>query len=191
MIAAELAQRRLVQLKQDFAQLLGRGITGGKTLSVNLAVPMRVLPCLWLISPSWLRWRLSRPALLMLLSVVPASDSILPPGPNGNLALQPGHQSRVYRTILYALACFRSGAAADFGLRRCNARIPAVRHHRVPAARYSAASVSFHRTGAARAGGTLSNNPVGLGAFASVCPKQQGGAALMFGRGIAGSLPNF
>ena len=37
MIAAELAQRRLVQLKQDFAQLLGRGITRGKTLSVNLA----------------------------------------------------------------------------------------------------------------------------------------------------------
>src|ERR1700733_4637027 len=29
---------------------------------------MRVLPCLWLISSSWLRWRLSRPALLMLLS---------------------------------------------------------------------------------------------------------------------------
>src|SRR3979411_2833921 len=37
MIAAELAQRRLVQLKQDFAQLLGRGIAGGKALSVNLA----------------------------------------------------------------------------------------------------------------------------------------------------------
>ena len=37
MIAAELAQRRLVQLKQDFAQLLGRGITRSKTLSVNLA----------------------------------------------------------------------------------------------------------------------------------------------------------
>src|SRR5580658_6130653 len=36
-IAAELAQRRLVQLKQDFAELLGRGITGRKTLSVNLA----------------------------------------------------------------------------------------------------------------------------------------------------------
>src|SRR5580692_10419573 len=36
-IAAELAQRRLVQLKQDFAELLGRGIAGGKTLSVNLA----------------------------------------------------------------------------------------------------------------------------------------------------------
>jgi hypothetical protein len=41
-------------------------------------VPTRVLPCLWPISPSWLRWRLSRPALLMLLSVVPANDSILP-----------------------------------------------------------------------------------------------------------------
>src|SRR3954469_23917870 len=37
MIAAELAQLRLVQLKQDFAQLFGGGITGGKTLSVNLA----------------------------------------------------------------------------------------------------------------------------------------------------------
>src|SRR4051812_11072045 len=29
---------------------------------------MRVFPCLVLISPSLLRWRLSRPALLMLLS---------------------------------------------------------------------------------------------------------------------------
>ena len=37
MIAAELAQRRLVELKQDFAQLVGRRIPGGKTLSVNLA----------------------------------------------------------------------------------------------------------------------------------------------------------
>src|SRR5271154_729343 len=37
MIAAELAQRRLVQLKQDIAQLLRRGITGGKAWSVNLA----------------------------------------------------------------------------------------------------------------------------------------------------------
>jgi hypothetical protein len=55
-------------------------------------VPTRVLPCLWPISPSWLRWRLSRPALLMLLSVVPANDSILPLGPNGNLA--PQHRSK-------------------------------------------------------------------------------------------------
>lgn len=36
-IPAELAQRRLVQVKQDVAQLLGRGITRGETLSVNLA----------------------------------------------------------------------------------------------------------------------------------------------------------
>src|ERR1700760_434748 len=36
-ITAELAQRRLVQLNKNVAQLLGRGITGGKTLSVNLA----------------------------------------------------------------------------------------------------------------------------------------------------------
>src|SRR5260370_33902254 len=32
---------------------------------------MRVFLCLWLISSSLLRWRLSRPALLMLLSMVP------------------------------------------------------------------------------------------------------------------------
>src|SRR5258708_1538401 len=32
---------------------------------------MRVFPCLPLISPSLLRWRLSSPALLMLLSTVP------------------------------------------------------------------------------------------------------------------------
>ena len=37
MIAAELAERRLVQLKQDFAELLGFGVAGCKTLSVNLS----------------------------------------------------------------------------------------------------------------------------------------------------------
>ena len=36
MIAAELAQRGLIQLKQNLAQLLGFRIAGGKTLSVNL-----------------------------------------------------------------------------------------------------------------------------------------------------------
>src|SRR6202171_1899303 len=36
MIAAELAQRRLVQLKQNLAQLLGFRIAGCETLSVNL-----------------------------------------------------------------------------------------------------------------------------------------------------------
>ena len=35
-ISAELAERRLVQVKQDLAQLLGCRITGGKTLSVYL-----------------------------------------------------------------------------------------------------------------------------------------------------------
>lgn len=37
MIAAELAKRGLVQLDQDFAQRLGRWITGGETWSINLA----------------------------------------------------------------------------------------------------------------------------------------------------------
>src|SRR5258705_1121261 len=35
MIAAELAERCLVQLKQNFAQLFGFGIAGCETLSVN------------------------------------------------------------------------------------------------------------------------------------------------------------
>jgi hypothetical protein len=38
----------------------------------------RVFPCLWLISPSLLRWRLSRLALLMLPSIVLGADSINP-----------------------------------------------------------------------------------------------------------------
>src|SRR6516225_1652179 len=37
MIAAELAHRRFVQLKQNFTQLLGFRITGCEALSVNLA----------------------------------------------------------------------------------------------------------------------------------------------------------
>jgi hypothetical protein len=36
MIAAELAQGCLVQLKQNFAELFGLGVPGGETLSVNL-----------------------------------------------------------------------------------------------------------------------------------------------------------
>jgi hypothetical protein len=36
-IAAELAQRRFVQLEQNLAQLLGFGIAGRETLSVNLS----------------------------------------------------------------------------------------------------------------------------------------------------------
>ena len=48
-------------------------------------VPTSVVPCLWLISRSWLRWRLPRPALLILLSIV-LHRNILLLGPNGNLA---------------------------------------------------------------------------------------------------------
>src|SRR6187401_654076 len=36
-VAAKLTQRRLVQIKQNIAQLIGWGIPGGKTLPVNLA----------------------------------------------------------------------------------------------------------------------------------------------------------
>jgi hypothetical protein len=36
MIAAELAQRRFVQLKKNFAQCLGFRMSGSETLSVNL-----------------------------------------------------------------------------------------------------------------------------------------------------------
>jgi hypothetical protein len=36
MIAAELAQWRFVELKENLAQFLGRGITGGKTLLGHL-----------------------------------------------------------------------------------------------------------------------------------------------------------
>src|SRR5438105_8995161 len=36
-IAAKLAQRRLVQVMHNLAQFVGWGITGGKTLPVNLA----------------------------------------------------------------------------------------------------------------------------------------------------------
>src|SRR6266403_5145840 len=60
---------------QNLAELFGFRITCCETLSVTLRnVPMRVFPCLWLISPSLLRWRLSRPALLMLLSIVPTAQ---------------------------------------------------------------------------------------------------------------------
>jgi len=81
MIAAELAHRRFVQLKQNFTQLLGFRITGCEALSVNLAQRAdEGVSVLVADSPSLLRWRLSRPALLMLLSILPEADSILPPG---------------------------------------------------------------------------------------------------------------
>jgi hypothetical protein len=85
MIAAELAHRRFVQLKQNFTQLLGFRITGCEPLSVNLAQRAdEGASVLVADSPSLLRWRLSRPALLMLLSILPEADSILPPGFDSN-----------------------------------------------------------------------------------------------------------
>ena len=85
MIAAELAHRRLVDLKQNFTQLLGFSITGCEALSVNLAQRAdEGVSVLVADSPSLLRWRLSRPALLMLLSILPEADSILPPGSDSN-----------------------------------------------------------------------------------------------------------
>ena len=85
MIAAELAHRRFVQLKQNFTQLLGFRITGCEALSVNLAQRAdEDVSVLVADSPSLLRWRLSRPALLMLLSNLPEADSILPPGSDSN-----------------------------------------------------------------------------------------------------------
>ena len=85
MIAAELAHRRFVQLKQNFTQLLGFRITGCEALSVNLAQRAdEGVSVLVADSPSLLRWRLSRSALLMLLSILPEADSILPPGSDSN-----------------------------------------------------------------------------------------------------------
>jgi hypothetical protein len=98
MIAAELAHRRFVDLKQNFTQLLGFRITGCEALSVNLAqLADEVFPCLWLISLSLFRWRLSRPALLMLLTILPEADSILPRGP-----IATRHYHAVPRRTLHA-----------------------------------------------------------------------------------------
>src|SRR3954469_13465461 len=36
-VAAKLVQRRLIQIRQSLAQLVGWGVTGSKTLPVNLA----------------------------------------------------------------------------------------------------------------------------------------------------------
>src|SRR5712691_6014690 len=98
MIAAELAHRRFVQLKQNFTQLLGFRITGCEALSVNLAqradegVSMLVAD-----SPSLLRWPLSRPALLMLLSILPEADASSPRGP-----IATRHNHAVPRRTLFA-----------------------------------------------------------------------------------------
>jgi hypothetical protein len=90
-ISAELAQRRLVQVKQDVAQLLGRRITRGETLSVNLAqranenVAVLVADFAIVIAVAIVETGLAHAALH---GAYPG-DTIRLPGPNGNLALQP------------------------------------------------------------------------------------------------------
>jgi len=85
MIAAELAHRRFVQLKQNFTQLLGFRITGCEALSVNLAqradegVSVLVADFAILVAVA-----IVETALLMLLSIVPEAESILPPGSDSN-----------------------------------------------------------------------------------------------------------
>jgi len=69
MIAAKLAQRRLVQLQQYLTELVRVGVTSGETLSVNLSQGMdQSVSMFGADFATLLRWRLSRPALLMLLS---------------------------------------------------------------------------------------------------------------------------
>jgi hypothetical protein len=81
MIAAELAQRRFVQLMKNLAQLLGFRIAGCEALSVNLTQRadegVAVLVANFAIVVAM---TLSKPALLILPSIVVASDSILPLG---------------------------------------------------------------------------------------------------------------
>ena len=72
MIATELAQRRLVQLKQNLAQLLGFRIAGCETLTVNLTqrtdegVPVFAADFAILVTVA-----IVETGLLMLLSLVP------------------------------------------------------------------------------------------------------------------------
>jgi hypothetical protein len=85
MIAAELTDRCFVQLKQNFTQLLGFRITGCETLSVNLAqradegVSVLVADFAILVAVA-----IVETDLLMLLSIVPEAESILPPGSVSN-----------------------------------------------------------------------------------------------------------
>jgi len=49
----------------------------------------------------------------MLLSIVPAAGSILPPGPNGNLAPQPGQQSQAWQTTGFGAFLARCASRVD------------------------------------------------------------------------------
>ena len=85
MIAAELAQRRLVELKQDFAQLLGLGIAGGEARSVDLAqraherIAVLVADFAVVVAMTIVQTWLAHAALHG-----GASDSILPPDGDSN-----------------------------------------------------------------------------------------------------------
>ena len=73
-IAAELAERRLVQVKQNLAQLLGCGITGGKTLSVYLTQCADERGSVLVVDFAIVvKMAIAETRLLMLLSIVPTS----------------------------------------------------------------------------------------------------------------------
>jgi hypothetical protein len=77
MIAAELAQRRLVQLKQNLAELFGFRIPCGETLSVNLT--QRADEGISVLVADF--------AILVVVAIDEIwsiANSILPPGSNGN-----------------------------------------------------------------------------------------------------------
>jgi hypothetical protein len=84
MIAAELAQRRLVQLEQNFAELLGFRIAGCEILSVNLTqradegVSMFAADFAILVAVAVVESCLAHAALHCA-----AADSICPPGARG------------------------------------------------------------------------------------------------------------
>ena len=89
MIAAELAQRRFVQLKKNLAQCLGFRMTGGKALSVNLTqrgdegVPVLLADFAVVVAVAIVETGFAHRTLHWI-----ASDSILPSKSNGNLAPQ-------------------------------------------------------------------------------------------------------
>jgi hypothetical protein len=85
MIAAELAQRRFVQLMKNLAQLFGFRITGGETRSVNPTqcadkrVAVFVADFTILVAVVIVETCPAHGALRL-----PIAESILPLGPNGN-----------------------------------------------------------------------------------------------------------
>jgi hypothetical protein len=83
-VAAELAWRSLTELQHYVTRLRGFLIPGGKTLSVNFAqradggVSVFAADFTILVAVAIVE------TCLLMLSIVPAAESFLPPGPNGN-----------------------------------------------------------------------------------------------------------